>query len=309
MYAPSLYDPQYVGEFYQARSAEFVAEGAVSGYRPMAQDSRRVGLIIVDMQYDFVHPNCALPVAGAVDDLQRLVEWIYYNCGELSSIYASLDQHNYFQIFSPLWWEDPSTGEHPDPYTLITTDDVARGRWRALIDPVWSHNHYLPQLKANVRKDLMIWPLHCLMGTQGESLMPALTEAIAFHAAARKSQPVMLGKGSVPQVEHYGIFGAEVVYPKAPQSGLNTQVLDIISRNDLIYVSGEDKSHCVLETMRQLVTYFGQQPSVLRKIRFLTDCTSSVPHPTIDFDAMAEDELRNMARMGVQLVRSTDPIG
>ena len=161
-------------------------------------------------------------------------------------------------------------------------------------------------LEKAAKKNLMIWPFHCLVGTDGQKLVPALHEAIAFHAGARVTKPELITKGTVPQVEHYGIFAAEVPYPKNPKaSGLNTEYLDLIAQYDRIYVAGEAKSHCVLETMRQMLSYFSSQPEVIAKIRFLVDCTSSVVHPVIDFETIAKDELAKMEKQGVQMVQST----
>jgi nicotinamidase-related amidase len=86
-------------------------------------------------------------------------------------------------------------------------------------------------------------------------------------------------------------------------------LLDEIMKYDKVYIAGEAKSHCVLETERQLVNYIGHQPELLKKLHFLKDSTSSVQHPTIDFDALAESELARMEQQGVRLVLSTDPIG
>ena len=98
-------------------------------------------------------------------------------------------------------------------------------------------------------------------------------------------------KGTIPQVEHYGIWAPEVSYPKHPEGQLNTNMLDLIGRYDKIYVAGEAKSHCVLNTMRQTLDYFGSQPDLIKKINFLTDCTSSVYHPDVDFESLAQAEL------------------
>jgi hypothetical protein len=46
----------------------------------------------------------------------------------------------------------------------------------------------------------------------------------------------------------------------------------------------------------------------MKRVYFLQDCTSSVKHPVIDFDALAEEELTKMERLGVQMVMSTDPV-
>ena len=93
-----------------------------------------------------------------------------------------------------------------------------------------------------------------------------------------------------------------------PQGGTNTAFLDMLGRYDKIYVAGEAKSHCVLETMNQILRYFASAPDVIKKVNFLTDCTSSVAHPTIDFESMAQVELAKMAKAGVVMTKSTDPV-
>ncbi|HVB74223.1 MAG TPA: hypothetical protein VNE38_11770, partial [Ktedonobacteraceae bacterium] len=77
-------------------------------------------------------------------------------------------------------------------------------------------------------------------------------------------------------------------------------------QHDKVYITGEAKSHCVLETERQLVERYADQPDMLRKLYFLKDCTSSVQHPLVDFDALAEEELTKMQERGVNVVVSTD---
>ena len=315
MHFPSLYhEDDNFNEAYAARIAEFASEGSQAGLKPAISDQRKVAFIAVDAQYDFCHPRGTLYVPGSQEDTQRMVEWVYHNVAEISTIIASLDSHYPFQIFYGSWWEYED-GTHPVPFTMImlnsmgeTVDQDGR-RIRPLLSAHWSLK-YVRELKTQSQKDLMIWPEHTMVGTQGHMLMPTLSEAIAFHSAARLAQPVFLQKGIVPQVEHYGIFAPEVMYPNNPAAGLNTAMLDLIATHDLIYVGGEAKSHCVLETMKQLVGYFSQQqPEVLKKIRFLIDCTSSVEHPAVDFDGIAEAELQKMATQGVEIVKSTDPIG
>jgi hypothetical protein len=62
----------------------------------------------------------------------------------------------------------------------------------------------------------------------------------------------------------------------------------------------------VLETARQLVAYLSPQPELLKRLYILNDCISSVQHPMIDFDALAEQELHLMQQQGVHLVSSND---
>jgi len=139
-------------------------------------------------------------------------------------------------------------------------------------------------------------------------LVAPISEAIAWHSAARNTQPTYVVKGRTIRTEYYGIFGAEIPDPEDPDSGLNVTLLDAVMKHDRVFVAGEAKSHCVLETERQLVSRFGSSPEFLKKLYFLKDCTSSVQHPAIDFDTLAEAELKDMERQGVQVVLSTDPI-
>lgn len=303
----TLFEQSDVGKIYATRTAEFRDEGLRAGLAPSSGDSQRNMLLIVDMQIDFVYPEGTLNVAGALDDTTRLIRWIYKNAEKITAISASLDSHLPIQIFSSSWWKDPSTSKQPDPFTVITLSDINNGLWVPVVDPKWSL-YYVEQLEKAAKKNLMIWPYHCLIGTVGHTLVPALSEAIAFHSAARSAQPLYLTKGTIPQVEHYGIMEPEVKYPKHPAGGTNTAFLDILGRYDRVFVAGEAKSHCVLETMHQILRYFADQPEVIKKIYFLTDCTSSVAHPDIDFDALAEDELGKMAGLGVKMIKSTDLI-
>jgi nicotinamidase-related amidase len=305
---PTFYHPSDVEKLYAPRSAEIFTSALHNRTANTAHnDLRKVALLIVDGQWDFVSPTGCLPVPGAVADMRRLIEFIYGNLGSITEIIPSKDTHLPFQIFFPSVWRDRQ-GNPPDGYQVITYEDMHRGIWKNIVDPKWALE-YVKKLETQANKPLMIWPFHCLQGTPGCDLVPALSEAVFFHSIARASQPTFLSKGTNKRVEHYGIFKAEVEDPGDISTQLNTQVLDTIAKNDLIYVAGEAKSHCVLSTMTQLVDYFGStQPEAIKKVRFLMDCTSSVQHPTIPFEDIANEALAEMVLKGVVLVNSTDPI-
>ena len=306
--APTLFSVQdaFKGP-YPARFQEFTEAGRKAGFSAAHEDREKIALVLVDYQHDFVDPTGTLYVPGSQDDVARLLTWFYTNAHRISSVYASLDTHLPFQIFFCSWWKDPKSGEHPQPFTVITVDDVISMRWVPVIQPDWSIK-YVHLLQQQAKKDLMIWPFHTMEGSLGHMLVAPISEAIAWHSAARQAQPTYVVKGRTVRTEYYGIFGAEVPDPDDPSSGLNVTLLDAVMKHDKVYIAGEAKSHCVLETERQLVGRFGNQPDLLKRLYFLRDCTSSVKHPTIDFDALAETELAAMERQGVQMVLSTDPI-
>ncbi len=304
---PDFYAPQQIGRLVAPNTAAAVSAGLAAGLSPAQQDTRRVMLLLVDPQIDFIHPDGALCVPGAVEDTRRTVEWIYRHAGEITTIAASLDSHLLRQIFFPTWWRD-AAGQPPAPFTPISAAEVDAGKWVPLYEPEWSRA-YVHALEENARKQLMIWPFHTLIGTPGHAITPALYEAIAYHAAARQSQPIFVPKGSLPQTEYYSLLEPEVKVPDHPEGGLNTALLATLETYDLIYVAGQAKSHCVLETLGSVMRVYQDRPAEIAKWRVLTDCMSSVAHPEIDFDALAEATLARYATQGLRLVRSTDPIG
>lgn len=304
---PDFYDPERVGTLYAPNTGAVMTAGAQTGLSPAEQDQRHVMLLLVDPQVDFIHPDGSLSVPGAVADTRRTIEWILSHVGELTAIASSLDSHLPAQIFFPTWWINDAR-QHPAPFTAITSQDLEQHRWQPLFEPDWSRQ-YVYALETQAKKELMIWPYHTMMGTPGHSITPALYEAIVFHAAARQSPPVFLTKGAIPKTEHYSLLEPEVKVPDQPQGSLNTAFLGMLANYDLIYVAGQAKSHCVLETVTSVMQYFGDQPEQIAKWRILTDCMSSVAHPVIDFDAMAEESFARFAAQGLHLVTSDAPIG
>ncbi|PJF28894.1 MAG: hypothetical protein CUN52_11145 [Phototrophicales bacterium] len=305
MVFPTYYDPARIGQLYNPNVAVAADFGLKAGLAPAYRDDMRVFLLLVDIQVDFVHPDGALSVPGAVDDTRRIVEWIYAHAGQITQIGATLDSHLPIQIFSPTWWVNEQ-GEHPAPYTEITSTDVQNGVWIPLYDVAWSHQ-YVEVLEEQAKKRLMIWPYHTLVGTPGHAVVPALVEAIAYHTAARQTQPHMYIKGMIPKTENYSVIEPEVKVPDHPNGGVNTALMDDLATYDLIYIAGQAKSHCVLETVTSMMRYY--PPDVVSKIRILEDAMSSVAHPVIDFEAMAKAQFDTFVSHGLTMTTTTAPIG
>ncbi len=303
---PGFYDPAKVGTLFAPDTTAAVAAGRAMNLSPASEAKVRTILILVDPQVDFVHVDGNLSVPGAVEDTRRVIEWIFRNMGRITTIAASLDSHVPVQIFFPTWWVD-AEGYHPEPYTVIRAADVRAGVWSPLYEHDWSMM-YVERLEAASRKELMIWPYHTLIGTVGHAITPSLYEAIACHAAARQTQPIFLEKGMIPKTEYYSMLEPEVKVPDHPMGEQNISFLTMLRSYDLIYVAGQAKSHCVMETVTSIMRYFDDEPSVLQKLRILEDCTSSVAHPTIDFEAIAQRTFRKHSEKGLQLVNSTMPI-
>jgi nicotinamidase/pyrazinamidase len=269
-------------------------------------DSRKIALMLVDAQIDFVHEDGALSVPGAEDDAFRTAGWIYRNIEKITHIFASLDSHIPLQIFFPTWWVDQA-GQHPDPYTPITAEDVDQEVWQPLYEIDWSIK-YVHSLHEQAKKDLMIWPFHVLIGTPGHALTPILYEAIVYHSAARSAQPTFEIKGTIAKTEYYSLLEPEVKVPEDPRGTLNKKLLGQLLSFDAVYFAGQAKSHCVLETINSIVKRHGEDRTVMDKLCLLEDCTSSVQHPEIDFEVIASEAYDQYADMGLNIVKSSDEI-
>jgi len=305
MVLSAVYNPDNVATLYEPDFQRAFEAGLADFQHPSSEDKPRILAWLIDMQIDFVFPAPVgrLPVPNAPEDARRTIEWIYRNVHSITQIAASLDTHSPFHIFYPTWWKAPD-GSHPAPYTVITLKDVEQGKWLPVTEPMWSM-HYLEVLEEVGKKQLMIWPFHCMEGTAGRALVPALSEAIMYHSGARMAQPVYLTKGTIAHTEFYSVVEPEVKYEKHPEGTINTRFLEIVSQFDLVYVAGQARSHCVLETMNSVMRHFSAQPEIIDKLRFLDDCTSSIA----GFEESTEAQLQRFAANGMRLVKSTDPIG
>ena len=328
---PPHFDPDAVGRVwrvpYEQRAHEARAWAAEHGLRPAAEDSARLCLLAVDVQNTFCIPDFELFVAGrsgtgAVDDNRRLCEFIYRNLGTLTRIFPSLDTHEAMQIFHSLWLVDED-GDHPEPYTLVSAEDVASGRWRvnpAVAEAIGLDTdyaarhlaHYTRRLADGGKFDLTIWPYHSMLGGIGHALVSSVEEAIFFHSVARHSQPDFQVKGHNPLTEHYSMLGPEVM--EGPDGDrldrLNTELIDALLTFDAVVVAGQAKSHCVAWTIDDLIS--GDETSVRRlaeQTYLLEDCTSPVVVPgVVDYTESADAAFARYQEAGMNVVRSTDPI-
>lgn len=303
---PSFYDPSRIGTLFHPNVARVAAEAAAAGLLPAAADAQDVHLVLIDMQVDFCHPGGNLYVPGALDDLRRTIEFIYRNAECITHITCSLDSHLPSQIFAPAWWVDKD-GRHPTPFTIITAKDVQQGAWRPRFDPEASLR-YVTELEQHHKKQLCIWPYHVQIGSTGNALDPELWSAVFWHSLARQVVPHWLTKGDVPLTEHYSILQPEVPVLGHAGGSKNQGFLEILASADAVLIAGEAESHCVLETVEDLVEEFGDQPDILSKIYFLRDCTSAVQHPEIDFHALATARLAEFEALGVNFIDSTEPL-
>jgi nicotinamidase-related amidase len=311
---------------YEDRAREAPAWARTHGLRAAAEDSFRVALLVVDVQNTFCIPGFELFVAGrsgtaAVDDTRRLCEFVYRNLGTITQILPSLDTHRAMQVFHAIWLVDED-GNHPDPYTLVSAEDLESGRWRmntsvaeALgIDPDYATRHlahYTRRLAEGGKYDLTVWPYHAMLGGIGHALVSSVEEAIFFHALARYSQPEFQVKGDNALTEHYSMLGPEVTDgPDGDRlGGKNTALIEKLLTFDAVVVAGQAKSHCLAWTIDDLLEDEDVRARLAENTYLLEDCTSPVVVPgAVDYTEEADAAFKRYAAAGMHVVRSTDPI-
>jgi nicotinamidase-related amidase len=327
---PPHYDPKRVGEVwqvpYQERAADAQAWAEEHALRPALENGFRICVVAVDVQNTFCVPGFELFVGGrsgtgAVDDNRRLCEFLYRNLGAITAIIPTLDTHRATQIFHAAWLVDDD-GRHPEPYTLVSVEDVESGRWKVNPPVVESTGieaeyaqrqllDYTKKLAESGKYNLTIWPYHGMLGGIGHALVSAVEEAIFFHTIARASQPSFQVKGDNPLTEHYSMLGPEIT--TGPDGGTiagkNELLIQQLSLYDAIVVAGQAKSHCVAWTIADLLEGDDERErSLAPRTYLLEDCTSPVVVPGMDYTAEADAAFDRFAAAGMHVVRSTDPI-
>jgi nicotinamidase-related amidase len=327
---PAHYEPGRVGDVwrvpYEDRAREAPAWSEKHGLSPAAEDSFRICLLLVDVQNTFCIPGFELFVAGrsgtgAVDDNRRLCEFLYRNLGTITQIFPSLDTHDAMQVFHAIWLVDDE-GNHPDPYTLVSADDVEAGRWKANtavaealgIDPDYAKRHlahYTRRLAEGGKYDLTIWPYHAMLGGIGHALVSAVEEAAFFHGVARHSRPEFQAKGNNPLTEHYSMLGPEIT--EGPDGdrlgGKNTALIEKLLTFDVVVVAGQAKSHCMAWTIDDLLEDEDVRERLAERTYLLEDCTSPVVVPdVVDYTDEANAAFERYSAAGMHVVRSTDPV-
>ncbi len=226
-------------------------------------------LLIIDPQRDFTCPDGALYVGGADRDMQRLGLLLGRMKAAISKVFITMDSHREMHISHPNFWIDRN-GRHPDAFTRIRYEDVVNGKWRAVLGNDISTD-YLRQLEAR-GKTHTIWPLHCIVGSEGYEINHDLKEALTQYAA-HEGEVSVVHKGDCMFAEHFSALRAEVENELFAETKLNTTLLNELKGYERVMMAGECADICVRETLRDLNEY---APTVVGKLVILRDCMSAL---------------------------------
>lgn len=268
-----------------------------------ATSSRSV-LLLIDPQNDFCDLPAtalgtpALPVAGADADMRRVADLIERGGTGLDDIVITLDSHHRVDIAHPTFWRTGDGGAVA-PFTAITAAQVRAGAFvpadATVLPRVLA---YLDALEAQGRYSLMVWPVHCEIGSWGHNVHSAVRAAYNQWEDRRLRQVLKVTKGDNPWTEHYSALQAEVPDADDAATWLNRSLLARLDAFDTIWIAGEASSHCVKATVEHLADYL---PSLLpsgcpSKLVLLTDGMS----PVGGFEAQAADFMARMRQRGAR---------
>ena len=277
--------------------------------------ARHTELLIIDAQNDFCdlpeawcasdpltghRTTPALPVPGAHADLLRLAGFVDRAAARIDGITVTLDAHHRHHIAHPGYWRS-AEGASPAPFTAITAAQLRTGAFR----PVLAAEHertlaYLDALEAAGRYTLMVWPVHCQLGSWGHGLHAAVLAACNAWEDARHTPVRVVAKGSYPWTEHYSALQAEVPAASEPSTALNHRLLDRLDQADTLLIAGQASSHCVKATVEHLVEHLPSRRP--QRLVLLTDCMS----PVAGFEPQAAAFLATLRSLGVQTLSQQD---
>jgi nicotinamidase/pyrazinamidase len=257
---------------------------------------KRIRLLVIDPQNDFMDVDgAALPVPGASADMARLAGFVDTMAAHIDDMVVTLDSHSSVGIERTSFWLD-AQGAPVSPFTPITAAQLVAGQYQPRdarrADEALA---YLKALEAGGERTLVVWPVHCVLGTWGHNIAPVLAERIAAWEMSSGQTCDKVLKGLNPMTEQYSAFRAEVPHADDPRTVLNTGLLArLASGAALLVVAGEALSHCVAASGQDMLS--GMDAARLRNTVFLSDCMS----PVTGFEDAGNDFLQQLRSQGVR---------
>ena len=278
----------------------------------------RIQLLVIDPQNDFcdlpaayrpIDPLIglplapALPVPGAHADMQRLASFIREAGDQIADMTVTLDSHLRLDIAHPTFWRR-GDGAAVAPFTPITAAQVRAGEFQPRDAAALPRTLvYLDELEARGRYTLMVWPVHCEIGSWGHNVHADVKAACNLWQERQMRNVDVVAKGSNPWTEHYSAVQAEVPDAEDPGTQLNRGLIERLERADLLVIAGEASSHCVKATTEHIVANLQRtRAGRAEKLVLLTDCMS----PVAGFSAQHESFLRDLRDRGARLATSQE---
>lgn len=294
----------------------------------------KLHIVAIDPQNDFCvaddgHGNKgALVVPGADQDMTRLAKMIRRLGNKIDDIHVTLDSHQTVGIERPRWWKRATDGKMPDPFTClgIHPDDRRIVKFApggsapnafgmspteeeyTTFRPSYLHQGgptgkgsfgYLKALAAGGKYPHIVWTEHCIVGSWGFSLYPAVADALRWWEGEFFARVNYITKGNNPWTEHFSGICAEVPDPSDPATQVNTAFIRMLEDASMIAMTGEALSHCLASSGRDIAKNFSD-PKYVEKITLIRDCTSNVG----GFDFLGDAFIKDLTALGMKVETS-----
>ena len=268
-------------------------------------------ILIIDPQNDF-HEGGSLAVPNADADARRIANFLKER-PEMPA-FVTMDTHdNRHHIFLADSWKVVGDKENPPPFTVITyVDDKFVANCvlpdstfkEKIVEPVkndernrhsaknWKEHciAYCQRLAKRERPPLIIWPAHCVKGTDGYQIVPVIKEQLNN----RNRTVEIITKGESHETENYSVFEAEMTIDGDESTQFNQKLYEKLRDSyTTIYVCGQAKSHCVHYSIRDLVSH--GFPAA--KLVLLENCMS----PVGGFEPIGNTFIKDMKKRGAKI--------
>ena len=259
---------------------------------------KKMNLVVIDPQYDFVDKEGSLYVDGAENDMENLCLFVGDRMNSLSEVVVTLDAHPYVHIAHPAFWRNEK-GINPKCGQKITACDLASGKWR-IVNPL--ERDLLRIMKHfEIMPELTIWPVHCIVGTQGFNIHGTFSNMLRKWMDRTGRNVRYTLKGMDAESEQFS--AVEPVVPKISVKDTKF-VADAMAGNpDIVLVAGEALSHCIKNTVEDWMSVLERDrvEEKIERIVLLTDCMSNVK----GYEAEGKKFLKNASKRGIQAIESS----
>jgi nicotinamidase/pyrazinamidase len=229
----------------------------------------RDALIIVDQQLDF-QPGGAL----AVSEGDSIVDAINRLAARFIEVIVTQDHHPSGHV------SFASSYRNRQPYSVVTLDEAERGEVELSDAAAFTPEglrEYLGEARGNVQ---VLWPDHCVIGTEGEGVDPGIDLSRAT---------LIFRKGFRPGADSYSAF--------RENDDRTTGLAELLMAKGIerIFVCGLAGDYCVFSTADD-----GARAGL--EAIYLEDLTRFVGVP----ENSKQEAYRQMERSGVKIIRSAE---
>lgn len=262
-----------------------------SGNRPKCVKDGKYGIIVVDMQNDFVEADGSLPVAGAeeiIPTINKLVNELEWDFTTFTEDFHPRD-HISFAVNSPLKKE-------PFDFVTLSYDQslkICGTEYESIYGPMAAGDCSEKITLASFEQQL--WPKHCIQNTEGQQ----------FHADLQiPHDAFILRKGVNSIADSYGAFydniGMHLDDDAPPETSfqIETGLFGALQLAGVeqVFLTGVAEDYCVKYTALQALKEGFD-------VYLVTDATKPV------IEAQGQEALEDLKQKGAKLIKSCEVLG